>query len=198
MATVECSMCKSPCDIKKTTNILEFQLCGFCGWLMERSVGTMIQSKNMKILWGQRSLEKQDWIELKSFLRSNGIKSILEYGVGLSTELLLLEDYEVFSLECLSFYAQMFSRKVGQNVLHYEAEIGPPELNKKYPLSIIDSPKNGRAKEAAHAIRHTERFIYMHNPLEDQISIIEPAGWVPIKSLSQYHGYYRFYEKREA
>jgi len=194
METIECSMCGSTCESKKATALLEYQLCGWCGWLMERTVGSMVLSRNMKILWGQRSLEKRDWIELKAFLNANNIRSILEYGVGLSTELLLLEGCKVFSLECIDFYARMFCRKVGQNVLHYETERGPPELFEKYPFSLIDSPKSGRKKEAKHAVRHTTRFIYMHNPLQDQIDVLEPAGWTPITHLSQYHGYCRFYE----
>jgi len=197
MAIIKCSMCGSSCESKKATSLLEYQLCGWCGWLMERTVGTMIKSRNMKILWGNRSIEKKDWVELKKFLKANNIQSILEYGVGLSTELLLLEGYRVVSFECLDFYARMFSRKVGQNVIHYEAQQGPPDLPEKFAFSLIDSPKSGRAKEAEHAVRHTTRFIYMHNPLKDQIDVLQPAGWVPITSLSQYHGYYRFYKSNE-
>lgn len=199
MGKIECSMCGSLCESKKATALLEYQLCGWCWWLMEGAVRSMVQSRNMKILWGYRSLEKRDWIELKRFLADNNIWSVLEYGVGLSTELLLLDGYDVFSLECLDFYARMFSKKTGHKVLSYEAKHGPPDLPVKYLFSLIDSPKSGRAKEAEHAVRHTTHFIYMHNPLEDQINIIEAAGWVPITSLSQYHGYYRFYKsKREA
>ena len=197
METINCSMCGSSFESKKATTLMKFQLCGWCGWLMERAVESMVQSRNMKILWGSRSLERRDWVELKHFLDVNNIRSVLEYGVGLSSELLLLEGYDVLSLECLDFYAQMFSRKIGHKVISYKAEQGPPELSEKYPFSLIDSPKSGRAKEARHAVRHTTRFIYMHNPLEDQITILESAGWNPISSLSQYHGYYRFYKKED-
>ncbi len=198
MAKIKCDMCGELWEAKTATNILEYQLCGWCGWLMQGTVGTMVKSRNMKILWGQRSLEKRDWVELKDFLKTNNIKSILEYGVGLSTELLLLEGYKVFSLECLDFYARMFSRKVGQNVIHYEAQQGPPDLPEKFVFSLIDSPQSGgRSKEAKHAVRHTTRFIYMHNPLQDQTDVLEAAGWIPITSLSQYHGYYRFYKSKK-
>lgn len=197
METIECRMCGSPCESKKATTLMEFQLCGWCGWLMERTVESMIRSRNMKILWGNRSLEKRDWIELKSFLKTNNVRSILEYGVGLSTELLLLEGYDVLSLECLDFYANMFSKKTGHGVIPYKEGREPPELSVKYQFSLIDSPKSGgRAKEAEHATRHTDQFIYMHNPAQDQIDVLESAEWVPVSYLSQYHGYYRFYKNK--
>jgi hypothetical protein len=122
---------------------------------------------------------------------------VLEYGVGLSTELLLLEGYKVLNFEPLDFYGDLFSRKTGQGVISYDVAEGPPPLSDKYPFALVDSPKNGRSKEVEHAVKYTTRYIYMHNPFPDQTGVLEEAGWTPMTELSTYHGHYRFYASLE-
>jgi hypothetical protein len=160
-------------------------------------MGDVIKGRNLKIQWGSRSITKSDWLEIKAFLKVYNIHLILEYGVGLSTELLLLEGYQVHNLECTDFYAHMFSRKTGHGVIPYEEKVGPPDLAKEFPFALVDSPKSGRKLEVQHAICHASRFIYMHNPRKENIEDLEQAGWEPIEELSQYHGFFRFYRSKQ-
>lgn len=192
---MKCSLCK---EENITVGIMEgeilnYPLCSFCHWMVSRTVHSMIAGKNVKIQWGNRSISREDWIELKGFISATGATNIVEYGVGLSTELLLLEGYSPVCIDEDKRYSELYSKRLGIDILHCGVKDEVPRLPFVFDLAMVDSPqgKGHRPKCVKHARQHTERFIYMHDPTEEQIREVDM--WTPLDTLSKYKGLCRFY-----
>jgi len=199
-----CQCCRyhfqsSKVQVFKTPPNKEFLICPWCTWMLNGFLESVIQGANLKIQWGNRSIYRPHWIELKRFLLRHYPLAektrIIENGAGLSTELLLLEGYKVTSYEPAKWYADMCKR-FHKNVHAYQENEGPPPLDQRFNFGLVDAPQlsGARQREAAHAIGHVDDYIYMHDPEAGQVAVLEEAGWRPMKQWSSYKGYCRFYE----
>ncbi len=168
-------------------------VCHWCLWMLKGFIESVIQGNNLKIQWGNRSLYKGHWVELKRFLKEYEPTTIIEYGSGLSTELLVLEGFDVWSFEPSEWYAEM-CRRTHKNITAYDPKEGPPLIDKRFDFALVDATQTHRFKEMAHAVAHTDGYIYMHDPEPVQVEILERHGWLPMEQWSVWKEWHRFYE----
>ena len=131
-------------------------------WQVQRYMRALKEGSLGKILWGQRSIRKNDWLQIKKFIRERNVKTVLEYGCGLSTELMELEGLQITCLETLDYWADLFKKLTSANIIVYKPG-HIPELGKKFDLAFIDGPQSGnRCTQIKHAKRHSD-FLYFHD-----------------------------------
>jgi len=141
-------------------------------WILERYAGFLKNKENSKILWGNRSIWKKDWIVLKRFLKEQNIKSVLEYGCGLSTELIELEGIKVVSLETSDWWAEINRKVIKNEIIEYE-EGNLPKIDGIFDLAFVDGPQTGqRIPEIIHAKAHSN-IIFFHDLDTNRIKVVE-------------------------
>ncbi|NGX49315.1 MAG: hypothetical protein K940chlam5_00913 [Candidatus Anoxychlamydiales bacterium] len=139
-----------------------------------------------KILWGSRSISKRDWVEIKRFLKEKEIKSVIEYGCGLSTELMLLEKVEVVSLENEAWLADICQKVCGNQILTYE--LGKmPEIDRVFDFAFMDGPQSGNREESIMHAKEHARFIYLHDldPVRQTAITKHLEGWQEIPGFNK-------------
>lgn len=125
----------------------------------------LLQKYNMQ--WGGGSVTDKDWIFIKQLLQKEKIKSILEFGTGLSTLLFQTEVDKIDSFETnpnwISKIALMADDKV---VTHYNwdgktAIIPQP----KYDLTFMDGPAGGENREwsTKYCAEHSSKWVLVHD-----------------------------------
>ena len=125
---------------------------------------------------------RDDWRLLYQFIMENGIQSVLEYGCGLSTELMMAIGLEVLSIETDEKYADIPDANIiTAQYPHY------PEMMAHYDLGFIDGPgayefesrgkKPERTMSAIHASRYCNH-VYMHDGALGQMDPFKnPKEW---------------------
>jgi len=172
--------------------------CKWCLWMLKGFIMSVIHGHNLKIQWGNRSIYRPHWIEVKKFLGEHFLMPdktpVIEYGAGLTTELLVLEGYDLTTLEPNADYARMCQR-IHRHVYPYKENEGPPILAKRFDFALVDAPQGqgARWREMEHAVKHTDGYIYMHDPEENQVRVLEDNGWLPMEKWSKVK-FHRFYE----
>lgn len=139
-----------------TENKIEWAVDHYRNNLKEKAAG--------KILWGNRSIWKPDWIVIKQYLKEHPeIKTVLEYGTGLSTELMQLEGLEITCLESMGWWADICHPVIkNKETIKYEAG-SPPPMTGQYDMIFMDGPQSGeRLAEVVHA-KSLSKLIYYHD-----------------------------------
>lgn len=160
-------------------------------WTLQKFAEALKNKENAKILWGNRSIWKKDWIVLKRFLGEQNIKTVLEYGCGLSTELMVLEGIEVVSLETLDWWAEINRRVIGNEIIGYK-EGSLPKIDRRFDLAFVDGPQSGqRVPEIIHAKERSD-VIFFHDLDSNRIKAVEELmkDW---KVIERYTG--QFWKK---
>jgi hypothetical protein len=133
-----------------------------------------------KILWGNRSIYKKDWMIIKKFLHDYKIKTVLEYGVGLSTELMQLDNINVVSIETWDWWAEICKKAIGNEIIVIKGKEVLPDLNRSFDLAFVDGPKGDRTASILHAKRHSQ-VIYLHDmPTSRQREVNLLNDWIKI------------------
>lgn len=161
-------------------------------WVLERYKKDLLAGKNVKILWGSRSIFKRDWIILKRFINEEKIKTVIEYGCGLSTELMILENCEVLCLESLEWWGDLCRNAFGNEIITYKDKL--PKIDKHFDLALVDGPQQGgRELESQHAIEHAN-YIWFHDLDRVRLPVVKEVTKNLI-NLSQYGP--NFFRKKE-
>jgi len=155
-------------------------------WMIEHFEKAMRAQSCGKILWGSRSIYRHDWLVLKEFIGTHRIRKVIEYGVGLSTELMLLEGVNVLSLETMDWWAQQCKKAFGANVLVYE-EGHPPAITGEFDLAFVDGPKSKRTANILHAKALAPRYIYLHDKRPEEVALMQ--DWQSV-SVGKYVGHF--------
>lgn len=156
-------------------------------WMVDKYINGLNNGKYAKILWGNRSINKIDWVHIKKFIQEYNIKTVLEYGVGLSTELMVLEGVKVVSLETLEWWTNICRKIINKEVIHYDSN-KIPVFAKKFDMAFIDGPKGGRVKEILHA-KTISDIIYLHDPSrKNELELMN--DWVEIEILNYSHHFF--------
>jgi hypothetical protein len=132
---------------------------------MKKGIGRM---DNKHILWGLGGFGRDSWKALYTIIKEYDIKTVLEYGCGVSTELMMAVGCKVLSLESQGAYAQIPEANImGYNYPEF------PVLDESYDLAVIDGPgakefevrgiQPERTYSAKHAIKYAKRYIYIHD-----------------------------------
>ena len=200
---MSCAICERAFTKKDGTpedhTVFGYTICHLCIRHIKQFCKQVIEGKRDRILWGMWALDKSVWIVLKKFLKEHKIKTVLEYGIGLSTELMVLDGYQVTCLEPTKWFGERARKCVHSNVIIYDRGkdlkgIHTIEFKKKFDLGLVDSPGSKRKEEMIHATRNASRFIFMDNPCANQIGALEEAGWLPMKDQGKCGRFNRFYE----
>jgi len=123
------------------------------------------------IPWGDYAISQNDWKFIKGIIQENGVKSILEFGAGLST-LLMSELVEVTSYETDKAWIEnieKLARGNGHpermlNIVKWDGKKEPKGLG-QYDLAFVDGPKGkvnggiGREMSIKLASEHAKRII---------------------------------------
>lgn len=161
-------------------------------WMIEKHKQSLEDKYIAKIPWGNRSIHRYDWVILKKFFSDNNIKTIIEYGVGLSTELMLLEGLEVTSLETLDWWAEHCKKTIGNKIITYKERLLPSVGEARYDLAFVDGPQGGRAETIAHAREHSD-LVYLHDLRPAEVALM--SDWFVI-DIGDYEGHFFSKERK--
>lgn len=157
-------------------------------WMLEQYQKALEQNYSAKILWGNRSIYRKDWIILKRFFKDMNIKTVIEYGVGLSTELMVLEGIEVVSLETLRWWAEICRKVIGNQVIIYQ-EGQPPHMGgRQFDLAFVDGPQTRRYETIKHAKLHSD-LVYLHDP-ERKEEVAQMDDWTHVAYAPGYDNHF--------
>ena len=119
--------------------------------------------------WGEFSIEKTDWILLKKIIKEKNVKTVLEFGCGLSS-LLISELVKVDSYETLEKYAELIKCKSDKrdtkdnlNIILWDGKHF--DSDKQYDLVFVDGPVEdnsgspGREYSIKAASEHSDKVI---------------------------------------
>jgi len=85
------------------------------------------------------AIDENEWNLLIEFLRSNNIRSVIEFGVGISTKLFLAMCSRVVSYE----HDQDWASKFDHDVILYDPMKPIQYIDEKFDLAFVDGP-NGK------------------------------------------------------
>ena len=118
------------------------------------------------IKFGKGGFRFDDWRFINRLILRYDIKTVLEYGCGISTELLVCSGMTVTSLETQEQWAAAYLGDNRFNVILCNYSNGYPELNKKYDLGFIDGPGAAEISDRSKSVLHAKQrcsFIYLHD-----------------------------------
>jgi hypothetical protein len=127
--------------------VQEFTLCKWCNL----NITHFIKSKTRNILWGCGRIDRGNWIWIKKLLRKYEIKTLLEFGTGLSTELFSLEGFdEMWSLDIHELNIRSMKEKVNNvHFIHYGLGHLPDLEHMRFDMVFVDGPSGDRSRELA-------------------------------------------------
>jgi len=152
-------------------------------WTVEHYRQALKNKTAAKVLWGSRSIYKPDWLELKKFLAEYEIKTVIEYGVGLSTDLMTMEGIEVLSLETLDWWAEICRKAIGNEIITYQENV-LPEVDRKFDLAFVDGPQTKRTETIKHAKQHSD-IIYLHDLRPEEVKLLD--DWEVIEEYGKHY-----------
>jgi len=161
---------------------------GGINWMLEQYRKALEQNYSAKILWGNRSIYRKDWIILKRFFQEMRTKTVLEYGVGLSTELMMLEGITVTSLETLDWWADICCKAIGNEIITYKEGFPPDMGGRMFDLAFVDGPQTKRFETISHAKRHSN-LVYLHDPeRKEELAMMD--DWHPVVFAKGYDNHF--------
>lgn len=136
------------------------------------------------IPWGGWAIAEKDWAFIRGILQGKNIKTVLEFGTGLST-LLISEFAEVDTFETEAKWTELVKAKTppGRKIKFYAwSGYSPPGTEwkrKRYDLAFVDGP---RGKSAGGMGR--EISMYIAAKFADRI-IVHDAGRIDETELQE-------------
>jgi hypothetical protein len=134
------------------------------------------------IIFGKGGLRFEDWRFIHRIILRYDIKTVIEYGCGLSTELLVCAGLKVTSLETQEKWADPYLNDKRFNVILCNYLAGYPDLKQRFDLGFIDAPGNAEISDRSKSVIHAKQrcnFIYMHDYNLNQFEDIDTdKNWV--------------------
>jgi len=103
----------------------------------------------LPIEWSGWSLTPTDWVALRDVLRDRKIKKVVEFGAGVSTQLMDRFGIDVDSYETDEVHAMKIKRLVSKANIKLWNGMFPPVLD-NYDLALLDGPFGGENREPAY------------------------------------------------
>ncbi len=144
----------------------------------------------LNINWqGGGGFARDDWRFVRTVIQEHDIKTVLEYGCGLSTELMVAMGIDVLSLETQPQFFEVYN-KAGFNVQLCDYDEGYPYMAKgtlpqirerlHFDLGFIDGPgeqeRHDRSKSVEHAMKRC-KFVYLHDYGLGQFELLDNSQW---------------------
>lgn len=138
----------------------------------------MAGNSGVNIDWGKGKINRGGWIGIKAILKDYSIKTLLEFGSGLSTELFSLENLdELWSLDILKWHIDRMKEALpGVKFIHYEKGY-VPEIDRKFDMVFVDGPAGDRSKELTLANKIALKVIYCHDWARGQKTVKLDSRW---------------------
>lgn len=189
-----CDICHQPIEqnglhevtVYKTT----YRLCEWDALKIRDQLECTKTAHMANIFWGAGHISWTCWYQIREYLRRFKITEVLEFGIGLSSELFVNEGLKVIGFDAcqphVDLYQNLLSLK-NDTVFHYykEKESGPnvEELypGRKWEFVFVDGPQE-RSKEVAAAMRVATKFIYLHDPNMGEQSFFPTEDWIGLES----------------
>ena len=138
------------------------------------------------IFWGAGHVNFTCWDTLRKILREHGITEVLEFGIGLSSELFVNEGIQVIGFDACKPHVEQYERLValkgrGAQFHHYEEGTLKRVIEQVYPgrmwdFVFVDGPQE-RSNEVAVAMRVARKFIYLHDPNMGEETFFPNQDW---------------------
>ncbi|HDY87260.1 MAG TPA: hypothetical protein ENH82_03985 [bacterium] len=101
-----------------------------------------------RILWNAMSITEIDWTVLQNFIKEHNIKSIVEFGAGISTQLFDNLGIKIISFETEKRWADKIAKKApNANIVLWDGKTDP-EISGD--LAFIDGPHHGENREPSY------------------------------------------------
>ena len=140
------------------------------------------------ISWATGGFTESCWHTLYKVIRGHNVKTVLEYGCGVSTEMMLAIELDVTSLETQQDYLLGDGKDQCGNVILCTYPLFPA-FDRKFDLAFIDGPgarefevarkAPERTQSAVHAIKYAD-LIILHDGGLGQIEPLLQAGFTQI------------------
>lgn len=104
----------------------------------------------LPIEWSGFSITPTDWVVLRDVLRRFSIKRAVEFGAGVSTQLMDRMGIQVLSFETDPIHIEKIKRLVRYAKFILWNGVYPPVIDENYQLAFIDGPFGGEKREAAY------------------------------------------------
>lgn len=183
---MNCEVCKRDEGPDGTTPVTcmgkTYNLCSFDQLEIERFIQMRKAGEAVNINWGGGKLAIGCWEDIRRIIRENGIKEILEFGSGLSSELFVNEGLALISFDVLDFHISMLKNCLRGRADLYAYTYGvPPPVKELYPgkkwdFVFVDGPQE-RSREVKVAMEVSSKFIYLHDPNMGEQSFFPNEEW---------------------
>ncbi len=196
---MKCEICgEEDASIAKIAN-KEFNLCEWCVGRVTEYIESNINHSVINICWGRGKVGHTAAWFLVDCLRKYGIREVLEFGSGLSTEIMVNEGMKVISCDVLKNHSDLYSKLIPlqerAEFVWYPDSKHLPDFDKLYPgrkwdFVFVDGPHE-RSNEVKLAMKLSNKWIYLDDPnLGEQ-------GFFPNEEWKLVEGYDKFYQKVE-
>jgi len=198
---MKCEICEKENASNVKFDVMEFKLCGWCTDRIHQYIKGNINHSIINICWGFGKVGHSAAWSFRNCLRKYGIKEVLEFGSGLSTELMVNEGTNVISCDVLENHSKLYSKLDSlQNsnqakFIWYPDSKHLPDFDKLYPgrkwdFVFVDGPQE-RSNEVRLAMKLSNKWIYLDDPNLGEQSFFPNEEWKLVE------GYDRFYQKVE-
>lgn len=193
MERVICTVCRNEITDKNGIHKVKFisdehTLCEWCCMkFMDYARG--LQTDHVSnIFWGAGHVSWTCWQTIRDFIRREKITEVLEFGIGLSSELFVNEGIKVVGFDACEPHVRAYQRLLptanGAVFHHYEYGHDGPPVERLYPgrkwaLVFVDGPQE-RSKEVEVAMRVATHFIYLHDPNLGEQGFFPNDDWVGV------------------
>ncbi len=194
---MKCEICQSEDTSVVEICKIKFELCDWCSDRVVAYIKGNINHSVINILWGFGRVGWSESFVLRDLLRKYKIKEVLEFGTGLSTELMVNEGVKVVSCDVLKphleIYAKLCSLKEMAKFHWYPDSDHLPDFDKLYPgrkweFVFVDGPQE-RLREAKMAMKLSSRFIMLHDLGLGGHQVLPNEEWEIVE------GYINFFQK---
>ena len=163
-----------------------FGLCEWCALKIRDQLECVKTSHMSNIFWGAGHISWTCWYQIREYLRRFNVTEVLEFGIGLSSELFVNEGIKVVGFDAckphVEQYQNLLSLKNDAEFHYYEDLKRGPNVEELYPgrtwdFVFVDGPQE-RAREVAVAMRVARKFIYLHDPNMGEQSFFPTPEWI--------------------
>ena len=137
---------------------------------------------NVNIDWEAGKITRGDWRNIKKLLLQYDIRTLLEFGSGLSTEMFDLEPQleRIVSMDILGWHIERMKIALPrvQFILYKKNEV--PKITEKFDMVFVDGPAGSRFHELTAANRVATKVIFCHDWARGQDRVMLDERWKTI------------------
>jgi len=152
----------------------------------------------LNINWqGGGGFARDDWAFVRTVIQALDVKTVLEYGCGLSTELMVAMGLDVLSLETQEQFADIYGA-AGFNVKLCDYDEGyldlrplavPPRELPRFDIGFVDGPGEQERHDRYKSVEHAALWcsaIYLHDYDLSQFEQLDDSSrWLPVTRYAE-------------